>query len=154
MKLPETSVKHPITVLMGFIGGLVLGLMCYCYLPIDMMPDLEPPSISVITSYFGVSAVDIEEKVSQVVENELSTIGSVDEISSISKENLSIVAFKFRWGTNLDVVVNDIRDKLEFAKWRLPREIEPPIIFRFGTEMFPVLFYGVNADESFPKLRT
>lgn len=153
MKLPEMAVKRPVTILMIFLAFFVLGIASYTFLPIDMMPKIEPPSISVVTTYLGVGAEDVEETVSQVIENELSTISGIEEITSISKENLSVVTFKFDWDTDIDVISNDIRDKIEFAKWRLPKDILPPMIFHFGSEMFPILFYGVNATESFPKLK-
>jgi len=152
MKLPELGVKRPVTVMMLFLGILLMGLVSVTMLPIDLMPEMEPPAISVLISWFGASAEDVERKVTKYVEKNLSIVNNLDEIRSLSKDNLSMVTCEFEWGTDLDEAANDIRDRLEFAKKDLPDDIEVPIIFKFNTSMFPILFYGVTADESWEKL--
>lgn len=152
MKLPEFSVKHPIAISMLFLAILVLGVICSLKLGIDLMPEIEPPAISVVTVYPGANAVDVETKVTRHVEDTLSIVPNLDKINSISKDNLSVVTCLFDWGSNLDTASNDIRDRLEFVKRLLPEDIEQPMLFKFNTSMMPILFIGVTADESFPKL--
>lgn len=152
MHLPEFGVKYPITNLMIFFAVLVLGLVSLMRLPIDLMPEIEPPAISVITVYEGAGAQDVETKVTEVIENNLSTVSNLDKITSRSREGLSSVTCRFKWGTNLDEASNDIRDKLEFAKRLLPEEIDTPIVFKFNTALTPIIFIGASADESYPHL--
>ncbi len=152
MKLPETGVKRPVTTAMLFVAILILGVVSLTMLAVDLMPEIEPPSISVITSWYGASAEDVETKVTRVIENNLSTINNLDELRSTTKEGLSVVTCKFNWGTNLDEASNDIRDKLEFAKRLLSDDVEEPIIFKFNTSMMPIVFYGVTANESWETL--
>lgn len=153
MKLPECSVRRPVTTLMVFLGFLLLGLVCFTQLGIDLMPEIEPPAISVITAYPGASVEDVETKVTKVIEEEVSTVSNIDEVASKSIEGLSLVTCKFEWGTNLDEASNDIRDRLEFATRRLPDDVETPMVFKFNTSMWPILFYGAYAEESWTKLK-
>ena len=152
MNLSETGVKRPVTTVMLFVAILILGVVSLTMLALDMMPEIEPPSISVLTPWLGASTEDVETKVTRVLENELSIITNLDELRSTTKEGLSVVTCKFKWGTNLDEAANDIRDRLEFAKRRLPDDVEEPIIFKFNTSMMPIVFYGVTANESWEKL--
>ena len=93
MRLPQFGVKRPTTVTMLFLGIFVLGVMCLVRLPIDLMPEIEPPAISVITIYPGAGATDVETKVTKYIEDNLSIVNNLDEIRSKSKENLSILHF-------------------------------------------------------------
>jgi HAE1 family hydrophobic/amphiphilic exporter-1 len=131
---------------MIFFVVLILGAVSLSKLSVDLMPQIEPPNISVITVYEGAGAEDVETKVTEVIENNLATISNLDKITSRSLENLSIVSCRFNWGVNLDEASNDVRDKLEFAKRLLPDEIETPIVFKFNTAMIPVLFIGINSS--------
>lgn len=153
MRLPEFGVKFPVTNIMIFLSVLVLGMVSLRKLPIDLMPEIEPPSISVITVYEGANAEDVEAKVTQVIENNLAIVSNLDKLTSRSLEGVSTVSCRFKWGVNLDEASNDIRDRLEFAKRSLPDEIESPIVFKFNTAMIPILFIGVNApEEIYPRL--
>ncbi|MEW6008626.1 MAG: efflux RND transporter permease subunit [Candidatus Omnitrophota bacterium] len=153
MRLPAFGVKFPITNLMIFFAILILGGVSLSKLPIDLMPEIEPPVISVITVYEGASAEDVETKVTEVIENNLATVSNLDKLTSRSSEGLSTVSCRFNWGTNLDEASNDVRDKLEFAKRLLPDEIETPIVFKFNTALIPIVFIGVSApDDVYPQL--
>ncbi len=152
MKLAEFSVNRPVTVTMIFLTIFILGVVSLQRLPVDNMPEIEPPSISVLTPWPGASAEDVETKVTRIIENNLSIINNLDEMTSISREGLSMVTCKFNWGTNLDEASNDIRDRLEWANRTLPDDIDQTMIFKFNTSMFPILFFGVTADENWEKM--
>lgn len=152
MKLAEFSVKRPITVVMVFLAVFLLGAVSLLKLPLDNMPEIEPPSISVLTPWPGAGAEDVETKVTRIIENDLSIVNNLDELTSVSKEGLSMVTCKFNWGTNLDEASNDIRDRLEWSNRRLPDDVEQSMIFKFNTSMFPILFFGVTADENWEKM--
>ena len=155
MNLPEFGVKRPVTNLMIFLGIIIVALYSLSKLGIDLMPEIEPPIISVITTYEGASPEDVEIRVSEPLENQLATTPGIDKITSRSLEGVSVVSLKFIWGTNLDGASNDIRDRIEQAKRFLPDipdEIENPFIFKFNTAMVPVLYIGITAKESYPEL--
>lgn len=152
MKLPELGVRRPVATTMVFVAVFVLGAVSVSKLPVDVMPEIEPPSVSVIAPWPGASAEDVETKVTQPIENQLSIVNNLDEIRSVSKENMSMVTCKFDWGTNLDEASNDIRDRLDFARRYLPDDVEDIALFKFNTSMMPILFYAVSAEESWEKL--
>ncbi|MDD5085509.1 MAG: efflux RND transporter permease subunit, partial [Candidatus Omnitrophica bacterium] len=155
MNLPEFGVKKPITNLMIFSSIIILALYSLTRLGIDMMPEIEPPSISVISSYPGASPEDVETKVTEPLENQLATTPGIEKITSRSLEGLSNITLKFIWGTNLDEASNDIRDRIDRTKQFLPDipdEMDNPYIFKFNTAMIPILYLGVTAEETYPEL--
>lgn len=155
MSLPEFGVKRPVTNIMIFSAIIILALYSLTRLGIDSMPEIEPPVISVISSYPGASPEDVEIKVSEPLENQLATTPGIEKITSRSLEGVSVVTLKFAWGTNLDEASNDIRDRIERTKRLLPDipdEMDNPFIFKFNTAMMPVLYIGVIADQTYPEL--
>ncbi|MBI5207015.1 MAG: efflux RND transporter permease subunit [Candidatus Firestonebacteria bacterium] len=154
MKLPEFSVKKPVTTLMIFISIIVLGAVSYSMLGIDLMPKLEVPAISVITTYPGAGALDVETNITTKIEESVGTIQGLDKVESVSQEGLSVVSVKFDWGQDMDAAANDIRDKIAITKPNLPEDANDPIIFKFDLSMMPVLFIGANAGPSYPELQT
>ena len=154
MKLPEVGVKQPVFTTIVFFLILVLGAISYYFLRIDLMPDIERPAVSIITPYLGVSAEDIETVVTKRIENTVNSVANVDKITSITKDNMSVVTLEFKWGTDLNEAMNDVRTNLEFAKRELPDDIEPPQVFKFNTAQWPVIFYCITATKSWPNLRT
>jgi len=137
VKLPEFSVKQPVATLMLFLAVIILGTLSLTRLPIDMLPDIEPPVVSILTVWPGASASDVETEVTEHVEDQVKMVSNLDTLTSKSLDNLSLVSCEFAWGTNLDEVTNDIRDKLELAKKKLPDDAENPMIFKFSSASIP-----------------
>jgi len=152
MKLPEFGVKRPVMTLMIFLGILLLGTVSLKLLPIDLMPKIELPSLAVITQYPGASAADIETTITKVIESRVATVSHISEVISTSEENVSVVTMKFEWGTNLDEVSNEIRQRMDFAKRYLPEDAVDPMLIKFDMSMFPVLIFGITADASYSEL--
>lgn len=145
MKLPELGVKRPVLTAMFFIATLVFGLYSLRLIPIDLLPKIEAPVLTVLTTYPGSSADDIEIKVTRIIEKSLASVPNLKKITSVSKENISVVTLEFDWGTDLDEAANDCRSALEFAKVQFPDGVDNPKIFKFSTEQFPVIVAGVTA---------
>ena len=152
MKLPEIAVKRPVTTIMIFAALVIIGTVAFFKLNLDLLPDIEPPAVSVITPYPGASAVDVESEVTKYLEDQLSTTPDLDRLESKSKDNISIVTCIFDWGTDLDVAVNDIREKIDLAKPDMADGAKEPFIFKFSSSMVPVLVMTVTARESSPDL--
>lgn len=152
MSIYKSAVNKPITTLMIFAGVIVMGLYSLFYIPVDLYPEINPPFISVLTTYPGASAVDIETNVSRRLEDALNSVENLKEITSVSYDNLSVISLEFNWETNLDEATNDIRDALERTIDFLPDGADRPLIFKFSTSMMPILFYAVTAEESYPGL--
>lgn len=155
MNLPEFGVKRPVTNLMIFAAIIIIAFYSLTRLGIDMMPEIEPPSISVVSSYPGANPEDVEIKVTEPLENQLATTPGLEKMTSRSMEGTSILSLKFAWATNLDEATNDIRDRIELAKRFLPDipdEMDNPFIFKFNTANIPIIYVGYTADRSYPDL--
>ena len=106
----------------------------------------------VLTTYQGASAQDIEQNVTRPLENTLNSVQHLKHISSKSKENISVITLEFEFGYDIDVMTNDVRDKLDMVLKALPDDAENPIIFKFSTDMIPIVLLSVQAEESMPGL--
>ena len=152
MKLSETGVKRPVATLMAFVAVFILGCIAWQRLAIDMMPEIESPSISVFTRWDGASTEDVEQQITRVIESALGSVTDLDEITSTTSEGVSRVTCKFKWGTELGEAANDMRDLLERAKRRLPDDADDPVMFKFNTANMPILGFSVTATENIEKL--
>ena len=148
MKIYETAVKKPITTVLVFVAIVLMGLFAYSRLAIDLLPEIETTRLTVMTSYAGASSDDIETNITEPLENALNAVEGLKKITSKSQDNMSIITLEFEYDGNIDESASDIRDKLELVKRVLPDGSDNPIIFKFSTDMIPVIFYSVTADES------
>ena len=152
MSLYGSAVKRPITTLLCFVTVIILGLFSLAKLPIDLYPDIDTNTIMVITMYPGASAKDIEQNVTKPLENTLNSVEHLKHISSTSRENTSVITLEFEYGYDIDVLTNDVRDKLDMVESQLPDDSQNPIIFKFSTDMIPICLLSVQASESMPGL--
>jgi HAE1 family hydrophobic/amphiphilic exporter-1 len=126
MKLSRFSVHRPIFTIMVILIVIILGGVSLIRLPIDLMPDITYPTLSISTEYENASPEEIEELVTRPIEEAVSAVPGVEEVSSRSTEGRSRVRVSFTWGTNLDAAANDIRDRLDRVIHHLPDEAERP----------------------------
>ena len=152
MSLYSSSVKRPVTVSLVFVALIVLGLFSLKNLPIDLFPDVDTNTIMVMTSYAGTSASDIEQNVTRPLENTLNSVEHLKHITSNSRENISIVTLEFEYGYDIDALTNDVRDKLDMVSSMLPDDANTPIIFKFSSDMIPIVLLSVQATQSMPGL--
>ncbi len=152
MNLPELSVRHPIMTLMTFIGVIMVGVLCLSLLPIDLFPEMDLPTITVLSPYEGAAPEEVETKVTEVLERNLSTVPELKHINSTSKEDISVIALEFEWDTDLDTRANEVRDAVGMAKVYLPDEVDDPRVMKLDISNFPIMVYGVMAGESYPRL--
>ncbi|MFA5314557.1 MAG: efflux RND transporter permease subunit [Candidatus Omnitrophota bacterium] len=155
MSLPEFGVRKPVSNLMIFSAILILAFYSLTRIGIDIMPEIEPPIISVIAAYPGANPQDVEIKVTEPLENQLATTPGLEKITSRSMEGASVISLKFKWGTNLDEASNDIRDRIEQAKRLLPDipdEMDNPFLYKFNTANIPIVFFGITAKQTYPEL--
>jgi HAE1 family hydrophobic/amphiphilic exporter-1 len=152
MNLSEFGVNRVITTVMIFLAMITLGLVSLAGLGIDLMPEIEIPTIGVVTKYEGAGPQEVESRITKVLETQLATVPNLDKIESISQDDLSVITLRFDWGTNLDAASNDARDKIGLVKPMLPDDAEEPYIFKFDISMFPIMFMGFTAKENFPQL--
>lgn len=148
MSLYGSAVKRPIMTTLCFVAVIIMGIFSYIKLPIDLLPDIETNTLMVITMYPGASAEDIEQNVTKPLENTLNSVEHLKHITSDSRENTSVITLEFEFGYDIDVLTNDVRDKLDMVESSLPDNTQNPIIFKFSTDMIPICLLSVEATES------
>ena len=152
MSLYSSSVKRPVTTILVFVALIVLGLFSLKNLPIDLFPDIETNTIMVMTTYTGTSAADIEQNVTRPLENTLNSVEHLKHITSNSRENISIITLEFEYGYDIDALTNDVRDKLDMVSSVMPDDANTPIIFKFSSDMIPIVLLSAQAGPSMPGL--
>lgn len=152
MSIYSSSVKRPVTTILIFVALMVIGIYSLLRLPVDLYPEIELPFVSVMTTYPGASATDIESNVTRPIEDVLNSVSNLKEITSTSSDGLSVVFLNFEYGSNLDEAMNDIRSNLNFVTRILPEEAEDPTIIKFNSSMMPIIFYAITARESYSGL--
>lgn len=146
----KTAIKRPILISVIFLALLIIGVISLTNLPIELFPNIELPTVSVITVYPGASSKDIEEQITKPIESSLTMVPDIKEIVSKSLESVSTVSVTFDWGKNLDEGVNDLRTQLDFAKLMLPDDAENPMLFKFASSNAPVMVISVSSPDLSP----
>ena len=149
MSIYKSTVNKPVTTLMVFAAVMVAGLYALYHLPIDQFPEIEPPFVTVMTTYSGANASEIETNITELLEDAFNSVQGIKEIYSTSSDNISVISMEFEWGGNLDEAVNDVRSAIDMYYDFLPDGTSRPSIFKLSTNMMPVLMYTVTADESY-----
>jgi len=147
LNLPNFSVNRPVTILMLFIGLILIGLISYQNLGLDLLPDLSFPMSAIIVSYSGVAPQEIENMVTIPLEEAVGTIQGVKKISSYSREGSSLVLMEFNWGTDMDVSALNIREKIDQIKGFLPEDASDPMVIKFDPSLMPILVLGIDSEE-------
>ena len=146
MNISRFSVYHPIFTVMIFLIVIILGFVSFTRLPIDLMPDITYPTLSLFTSYGNASPEEMEELITRRIEEAMAAVPGVEEISSTSAEGSSMVRVSFAWGTDLEAASNDIRDRLDRIIPSLPEDVERPRLRKFDPASFPILIIGASSD--------
>lgn len=149
MSIYKSAVNKPVTTLMVFAAVMVAGLYALYHLPIDQFPEIEPPFVTVMTTYSGANASEIETNITELLEDAFNSVQGIKEIYSTSSDNISVISMEFEWGANLDEAVNDVRSAIDMYYDFLPDGTSRPSIFKLSTNMMPVLMYTVTANESY-----
>ena len=152
MAIYKTAVNKPISTLLIFMAVIVMGLFSLSRLPIDYFPEIDAPFVSVLTTYPGVNGSEIETNVTKIIENRLNSIDGIKEITSTSKDNMSVIMLQFNWGMNLEGIVEDVRSNLEWVYEDLPDGCSRPVVFKFNTSAMPIMQYAITANESYQGL--
>jgi len=139
MSIIETSVKKPVAMSMLLMIVMFIGMYAFFNLPIDFLPDIESPIITVSTTYTGAGPEEVEVSVTRPLEDVLSTVENIDKISSTSMEGSSTVRLEFLWGIDLDSAMFNVREKIDIVRNDLPDEADAPQIFKFSTDMIPIM---------------
>src|SRR5687768_8443914 len=140
---------------MFMLSGVIMliGLLSLMRLPVDLMPDISFPSITVRVGYPGVGPLEMEELVTRPLEQALSAVAGLERLESTSSEGSARVTLNLAWGTDLNEAADDIRNRLDRVRGRLPEEAEAPIMFKFDASAAPIMGVGLEGDYDRVKLR-
>jgi HAE1 family hydrophobic/amphiphilic exporter-1 len=153
MSIPRFAIHRPITMFMISAVILLLGSISLLRLPVDLMPDVSFPSITIRVSYSGVGPLEIEELIVRPVEQAVSAVSGVERIESTASEGSGRVTLNFAWGTDLAEAADDVRSRIDRIRARLPEEADAPIIFKFDSTAFPIVNVGIEGDLDRVQLR-
>jgi hydrophobic/amphiphilic exporter-1 (mainly G- bacteria), HAE1 family len=151
--LPGFSVRRPIGVAVLSVVVCILGGIAASRLPVDLLPEVDFPRISIVTNYQGVGPEEIENLLTRPIERAVSTIEGVTELEGESAEGLSRVQMQFDWGTNLDSAASDVREALDRLRATLPEDAEQPVVLKFDISATPVATLGLSGGSDPRRLR-
>ena len=141
----RAAIRRPVAVSMLFVSILVFGWKSYQQLPVNLMPNISYPTLTVRTEYEGAAPEDIEKLVSRPLEETLSIVSGLVEISSVSSPGISEVMLEFTWGTDMNLALQEVRDRLDL--YDAPKELtEKPIILRYDPSLDPVMRIAITGS--------
>ena len=152
MALYETSIRRPVATAMAFLVVIVVGVVSFTYLPVDLLPEIEYPRLTVYTNYGNVGPEEMEKIITDPVANAVSGVPNVERMTSESSEGRSRVNLEFSQGTDLDAAANDVRGALDRIRDDLPVEAEPPGIWKFDPNSQEILSIAVKSSRDLESL--
>ena len=152
MSIYRKAVNNPVTTSLVFIALAIFGIFSLINISLDRFPKFDANVVMVMSSYPGASAEDIETNLTKVLENSLNGVSDLKDMSSTSKENISLITLEFVEGVDIDVATNDVRDKLDMVNSVLPDGASLPVIFKFSADDMPIMIMAATADESLQAL--
>ncbi|TFH74649.1 efflux RND transporter permease subunit [Gammaproteobacteria bacterium LSUCC0112] len=145
MALTTTSIRRPVATTMVFLIIITLGTLSFRFLPVDLLPAIEMPELSVQVSYPNVGPEEIELLITEPLENALSVVPDVERMTSFSREGNASVSLRFAQGVNIDVISNDVREALDRVRRSIPDEADAPRINRFNPDDQPIVVIGAQS---------
>lgn len=140
------AIRRPVTIVMLFLTLIVFGYKSYRQLPINLMPDISYPTLTVRTEYEGAAPADVEKLLTRPLEETLSIVSGLEEISSVSSPGLSEIILEFTWGTDMNTAMQDVRDRLDL--FDPPKEVtEKPVILRYDPTLDPVMRVAIGGED-------
>jgi HAE1 family hydrophobic/amphiphilic exporter-1 len=146
MSIPRIAIHRPVTMFMICAVIVLLGGISLLRLPVDLMPDVGFPTITVRVTYTGVGPLEMEELVTRPIEQAVSAVAGLEQLNSTSSEGSSMVRLNFAWGTNLNAAADDVRSRIDRIRARLPEEADAPIIFKYDSTSMPIMGIGVEGE--------
>ncbi|MAO64320.1 MAG: acriflavin resistance protein [Balneola sp.] len=154
MPITQTSIERPIATSMVFLIIITLGFIGFRFLPVDLLPPIEYPQLTVATDYSNVGPAEMEQIITEPIENALAGIPGVERVRSSSEQGGSRVTLEFAQSVDIDVAANDVRAALDRVRGSIPPEAEAPRIWKFDPNNFPIVIIGANSDMNLAKLTT
>ncbi|MBY6064361.1 efflux RND transporter permease subunit [Pseudidiomarina sediminum] len=146
MLLSDVSVKRPVFATVVNILLIVFGIVCFSMLPLREYPDIDPPIVSISTSYPGASAEIVETQITQIIEDRISGIEGIKNISSSSRNGRSWISIEFTLDRDVDAAANDVRDRVSRVLDNLPEQVDPPEVSKANSDESTVVWYNLRSE--------
>src|SRR6185503_8600501 len=145
MHFAERFIRRPVLASMVSLGVVLVGVIGYTRLPVREFPDADPPIVSVTVTLPGASPQVIESAVTDVLEEELSSVEGVRTMTSQSQEQISTITLEFNLDREIEAAAQDVRDKVSRARGRLPEDVEEPVVAKQEADAFPIMFLALTS---------
>ena len=152
MSIFRKAVDRPVTTILVFVAFVVFGIYALLKTSIAQLPDFDANVVMVMSSYPGASATDVENNLTKLLENSLNSVENLKDMTSRSRENVSMIILEFEYGTDIDQACNEIRDNLDMTSQMLPDGASQPFLRKFSMDDMPIMIISATADESFAGL--
>jgi HAE1 family hydrophobic/amphiphilic exporter-1 len=153
MWLTRVSILRPVTITMVVLSIVVLGYVSKKKLPVDLYPKIDIPYVTVVAIYAGAGPQEMETLITKPIEDEVSTVSGVKNVTSTSEEGVSSIGIEFQLGTDLNTAANDVREKVDAVRMVLPRDMDPPVIEKISLSAFPVISFAISSPRPPKELR-
>jgi HAE1 family hydrophobic/amphiphilic exporter-1 len=153
MSIPRFAIHRPVTMFMLSAVIVLLGAIALVRLPVDLLPDVTYPSLTVRVSYAGVGPLEIEELIVRPLEQTLAAVPGLEQVSGTASEGSGTVRLNFAWGSDLNEAADEVRTRIDRVRGRLPEEADAPTIFKFDANTYPIVELGVEGDYDTVTLR-
>jgi multidrug efflux pump len=147
MGISELCIRRPVFATVLSLLMILIGIVSYSRLTVREYPNIDEPTVSVVTSYPGASATIVESQVTQVLEGSIAGIEGIDVLESTSRSESSRITVRFRLEIDPDVAASDVRDRVSRVRQRLPDEIDEPVISKVEADAQPVMFVVLRSDK-------
>ncbi len=151
MQITRTAIRRPVTVSMFVAAIILFGLVSLQRLPLNLLPDISYPSLTIQTELPDTAPAEIEALITRPVEEQVGVVSGLRRLTSISRSDQSEVVLEFAWNTNMDFAAMDVREKLDGLT--LPEDAEKPVVLRFDPSHDPIMRMQIFGDLSLSQLR-
>lgn len=146
-KLIELCVRRPVGVLIFVLFAVTMGVVSLSLVKLDLYPDIEFPTIMVMTAYEGVGPEEIEQSITRPLEEAISAVPNVKKVTSTSSQGNSVITAECNYGTDMDFTNLKMRERIDLIKGSLPEGADDPIIFKMDPSMMPIIFWGMSSPK-------
>lgn len=146
MSLSSLSIRRPVLATVFSIVIVLFGIIGFNYLPIREYPAVDPPIVTVSTSYIGANAEIIESQITEPLEDQINGIAGIKNLTSVSREGRSTVTVEFDLDVDLETATNDVRSRVSRAVGNIPPDADPPIVSKADADARPILFFNIKSD--------
>lgn len=145
MHISERSVKRPVATFMLFVALCLLGAFGFFHLSVELLPDIAIPRLVIETRFQGAAPEEVEIQITRQIESQFATLKSIRNVQSVTKSGISLVTLEFYWGTPMDQVLLEVREKLDDLSYALPESAGRPNLLRFDPAADPVMTLAVTS---------